>query len=233
LNFLLAVQPVRATEDVAPFGRRLAALALDAGLLLVAVFVLITSANFAGPVALFHPFWRESPVVLAERDHATREDDRLPDGGGRRTIDIVRETRHHADGTIRIWAIAAGEIRWDDGRVEPVRSELLVGRNLIGFVRSVATQLLLVLLPFFYFAAFESSAWQASPGKRAMGVRVVDLAGRRLSFARALVRQFLKLCEVAATGFGYLLAAVTGTGQAFHDILVGTRVVRAQETTGR
>lgn len=233
MNFLLAVQPARATEDVAPFGRRLAALALDAGLLLVAVFVLISSANFAGPVALFQPFWRDSPVVLTERDHATREDDRLPDGGGRRTIDIVRETRHHADGTIRIWAIAAGEIRWDDGRVEPVRSELLVGRNLIGYVRSVATQLLLVLLPFFYFAAFESSAWQASPGKRAMGVRVVDLAGRRLTFARALVRQFLKLCEVAATGFGYLLAAVTGTGQAFHDILVGTRVVRAQETTGR
>ena len=52
-------------------------------------------------------------------------------------------------------------------------------------------------------------------------------------FARALARQFLKLCEIAATGFGYLLAAVTGTGQAFHDILVGTRVVRAQETTGR
>jgi uncharacterized RDD family membrane protein YckC len=230
LNFLLAVQPARATADVAPFGRRLAALGLDAAILTALVFALISTANSTSRSSMgdfFYPFWRESPVVSVERTPAAREDERLVDGGGRRTIDVLRETRTHADGSVRVWAVATGEIRYDDGQVEPVRSELLVARNLRGLVRLVATQALVVLMPFVYFALFESSRWQASPGKRAFGVRIVDLEGRRIGLGRALMRQFLKICEILSTGFGYALAAINGTGQAFHDILVGTRCVRA------
>jgi uncharacterized RDD family membrane protein YckC len=230
LSFLLAVLPARATEDVAPFGRRLAALFLDAAILAALLSALISTANLTSRSSmgdLFYPFWRDSPVVTTERASAAREEERLPEGDGRRTVDIVRETRTHADGTVRVWAVAEGEIRWDDGRVEPVRSEMLVARNLRGLLRLVATQALVFLLPFAYFAAFEASRWQATPGKRAFGVRVVDLSGARLKPGRALARQFLKVCEILSTGFGYALAGVTGTGQAFHDILAGTRCVRA------
>lgn len=232
MNFLLAVQPARATDDVAPFGRRLAALILDTAILAALAFALISTANLTSQSSmgdLFHPFWRESPVVSTERTDAAREDERLPDGSGRRTIDIFRETRAHADGTVRIWAVAQGEIRYDDGRIEPVRSELLVARNLRGLARLVATQMLVTLLPFVYFALFESSRWQGSPGKRAFGVRIVDLEGRRIGFGRSVMRQLMKVCEVGATGLGYALAAFNGTGQAFHDILVGTRCVRTPE----
>ncbi len=230
MNFLLAVQPARATADVAPFGRRLAALGLDAAILAALVFALISTANSTSRSSMgdfFYPFWRESPVVSIERTPAAREDERLVDGGGHRIIDLLRETRVHADGSIRVWAVAAGEIRHDDGRIEPVHSELLVARNLRGLVRLVATQGLVALLPFVYFALFESSRWQASPGKRAFGVRVVDLEGRRIGLGRSFARQFLKVCEILSTGIGYALAAINGTGQAFHDILVGTRCVRA------
>lgn len=230
MKFLLAVQPVRATPDVAPFRSRLAALVVDATILAALLFAVISTLNVTSRSAmgdLFYPFWHESPVVDVERTFASREDERLVDGGGHRAVEIRREARRHADGTVRIWAVAEGEIRYDDGRIEPVRSELLVARNVRGFVRLVATQVLVALLPFAYFAFFEGSRWQATPGKRACGVRVVDLAGRRLGMGRATARQFLKLFEIGATGFGYALAAVTGTGQAFHDILVGTRVVRA------
>jgi uncharacterized RDD family membrane protein YckC len=219
LNFLLAVQPARATADVAPFGRRLAALGLDAAILAALIFALISTANSTSRSSMgdfFYPFWRESPVVSIERTPATREDERLVNGGGQRTIDVLRETRVHADGSIRVWAVATGEIR----------PELLVARNLRGLVRLVATQALLALLPFVYFALFESSRWQASPGKRAFGVRVVDLDGRRIGLGRSFARQFLKVCEILSTGLGYALAGLNGTGQAFHDILVGTRCVR-------
>lgn len=231
MNFLLAVQPARATADVAPFGRRLAALGLDAAILVALIFALISTANSTSRSSMgefFYPFWRESPIVATERTPAAREDERLAEGGGRRIVDLVRETRTYADGTVRVWAVAEGEIRYDDGRVEPVRSDLLVARNLRGLVRLVATQSLVALLPFVYFALFEASRWQASPGKRAFGVRIVDLEGRRIGLGRSFARQVLKVCEILSTGFGYALAAVTGTGQAFHDILVGTRCVRAQ-----
>jgi len=231
VNFLLAVQPARATEDVAPFGRRLAALGLDAAILVALTFALISTANSTSRSSMgdfFYPFWRESPVTSTERTPAAHEDERLVEGGGRRIVDLVRETRVHADGTVRVWAVAEGEIRYDDGRIETVRSELLVARNLRGLVRLVATQALVALLPFVYFALFEASRWQASPGKRAFGLRVVGLDGRPIGLGRSFARQFLKVCEILSTGFGYALAAVTGTGQAFHDILVGTRCVRAQ-----
>src|SRR5688572_31357000 len=49
--------------------------------------------------------------------------------------------------------------------------------------------LVLLAMAFFgqwlYFALFESSVWQATPGKRVVGLIVSDEAGRRLSFGRA------------------------------------------------
>lgn len=52
--------------------------------------------------------------------------------------------------------------------------------------------LLLVLPVILYFALFESSTWQATCGKRKVGLRVTDTHGERLSFARSLVRSLIK-----------------------------------------
>ena len=41
-----------------------------------------------------------------------------------------------------------------------------------------------------YFACFESSSWQATPGKRLLGLRVADLTGARIGFGRATGRFF-------------------------------------------
>lgn len=53
--------------------------------------------------------------------------------------------------------------------------------------------LLLVLPVLLYFAVFESSRWQATWGKRVLGLRVVTTSGARVSFLRALWRNALKL----------------------------------------
>ncbi len=45
----------------------------------------------------------------------------------------------------------------------------------------------------FYFALFWSSAWQATPGMRAVGIDVGDLAGARIGFWPALVRAVVLL----------------------------------------
>ena len=53
--------------------------------------------------------------------------------------------------------------------------------------------LLLVAPVLLYFAVFESSRWQATWGKRALGLRVVTTGGAPVSFLRALWRNLLKL----------------------------------------
>jgi uncharacterized RDD family membrane protein YckC len=52
--------------------------------------------------------------------------------------------------------------------------------------------LLLVLPVVLYFALLECSPWQATWGKRKMGLRVTDTHGVRISFPRSLVRSLLK-----------------------------------------
>ena len=53
--------------------------------------------------------------------------------------------------------------------------------------------LLSVVIGWLYFALCESSAWQATLGKLALGIRVTDLQGQRISFPRALGRYVAKL----------------------------------------
>ncbi len=56
----------------------------------------------------------------------------------------------------------------------------------------ISAFLLLVLPVILYFALFESSSWQATWGKRKIGLRVTNAQGARLSLARSLVRSLLK-----------------------------------------
>lgn len=92
--------------------------------------------------------------------------------------------------------------------------------------------LVLLALAFFgqwlYFALFESSAWQATPGKRAIGLIVSDEAGRRLSFGRASGRFLGKILSGLILNIGFIMAGFTEKKQALHDILAGCLVLRRQ-----
>ncbi len=82
------------------------------------------------------------------------------------------------------------------------------------------------LLSWLYFAGTESSGWQATLGKRAIGLRVTDSSGARIRFGRASGRFFGKLLSGALFGLGFVMAAFTARRQALHDLLAGTLVVR-------
>jgi uncharacterized RDD family membrane protein YckC len=77
-----------------------------------------------------------------------------------------------------------------------------------------------------YFALFESSAKQSTLGKRVLGLYVTDLAGQRISFARATGRHFAKLISSATLLIGYIMAGFTEKKQALHDMIAGTLVMR-------
>ncbi len=77
-----------------------------------------------------------------------------------------------------------------------------------------------------YFALMESSAWQATLGKKALGLRVTDMAGQRIGFGRASGRFFGKIISGLTVCIGYIMAGFTPRKQALHDMIAGTLVVR-------
>lgn len=98
---------------------------------------------------------------------------------------------------------------------------------LIGsLVLRVVTDSPLVILAgyFLYCALLESSPWQATLGKRALGLKVTDRRGERIGFARAAARFAAKLLSVLTMLLGYLLVLVTRRRQALHDLIAGTLV---------
>ncbi len=76
-----------------------------------------------------------------------------------------------------------------------------------------------------YYAFLESSSWQATLGKRLLGIKVVDLEGQRISFGRALGRWFAASLSYLTLYIGFLLAALTDRKQALHDFIASTLVV--------
>lgn len=92
--------------------------------------------------------------------------------------------------------------------------------------QATALLLLIQLVSWLYFAAFESSPWQATPGKKVLGLRVTDLNGKRLSFIRASGRYFGKIISWLLLGLGFVLAGFTEKKQALHDMLAGCLVLR-------
>ena len=75
------------------------------------------------------------------------------------------------------------------------------------------------LFGWFYFAIMESSTLQATLGKIALGIKVTDLMGSRISFTRATGRYFGKIISIATLGIGFCMVGKTKKRQALHDIL--------------
>jgi uncharacterized RDD family membrane protein YckC len=85
--------------------------------------------------------------------------------------------------------------------------------------------LLGIVVSWLYFALQESSATQATLGKRALGIKVTDGNGMRIGFGRATGRFFGKILSGLIFGIGFILAGFTARKQALHDMLASTLVV--------
>jgi len=115
---------------------------------------------------------------------------------------------------------------------------------------SFGVPILAVVGGWLYFAVLESSAWQATPGKRAVGIMVTDLLAQRISFGRATARffaswaplaggflvavillsrwDFAPLVPLVAAFAGWLMCAFERRKRTFHDIVAGTVVIEGR-----
>ena len=82
-----------------------------------------------------------------------------------------------------------------------------------------------IIVWWLYYASLESSTRQATLGKQALGIKVVDRQGGRISFGRATGRHFAKIVSGAILMIGYLMAGFTARKQALHDMMAGCLVV--------
>lgn len=77
----------------------------------------------------------------------------------------------------------------------------------------------------FYYVYLESSPWQATPGKLALGIKVTDLNGNRISFWRSLGRHAGELVSSLTMCIGYLMCGWTAHKQCLHDMMANCLVV--------
>lgn len=85
--------------------------------------------------------------------------------------------------------------------------------------------LLYFLMAGAYYSLLESSSNQATVGKMALGIKVTDRDGQRLSFVHALARWASASLSYLTFYIGFFFAGWTERKQALHDFVAGTLVV--------
>jgi uncharacterized RDD family membrane protein YckC len=83
-----------------------------------------------------------------------------------------------------------------------------------------------LLTMWIYYASFEASSWQATPGKRVLRLYVTDLAGRPITFPRASIHNIGRMISEMTFWVGYIPAGFRENKQALHDIIAGCLVLR-------
>jgi uncharacterized RDD family membrane protein YckC len=94
---------------------------------------------------------------------------------------------------------------------------LLSMRSLLGWV-----------IGWLYYSLMETSKFQGTLGKMALGLIVTDMSGQPITFGRATGRYFGKFISSLTLLIGYMMAGWTQQKQALHDMMAGCLVLRKQ-----
>ena len=81
-----------------------------------------------------------------------------------------------------------------------------------------------IIAGWLYFSLMESSKFQGTIGKLALGIIVTDMEGNKISFGKATGRYFGKIISGIILYVGFMMAGFTEKKQGLHDILAGTLV---------
>ncbi|HVL51437.1 MAG TPA: RDD family protein [Actinomycetota bacterium] len=87
--------------------------------------------------------------------------------------------------------------------------------SLLGFLLGIA-----------YYVGMESSTRQATFGKLALGLKVTDMAGARITMGTAAIRYVGRFLSALILFIGFIMVAFTPRKQALHDMIAKTLVVK-------
>jgi uncharacterized RDD family membrane protein YckC len=113
------------------------------------------------------------------------------------------------------------------GGGNPMAAMMLIGPRILLMIFAA------IVVRWLYWATMESSEWQATLGKKALGLYVTDMEGRRTTFGRTSGRFFAGRGLGVVTPLGglyYFISCImvgfTEKKQALHDMIANCLVLR-------
>ena len=107
---------------------------------------------------------------------------------------------------------------------------VLLADGIGGTGEAIAISILLFIVLWLYYPAFELLRRGQTPGKRWQGIRVVRTSGQPAGLASVAVRNLVRIVEVMMLPFLALIAiVVTPRSQRLGDLAAGTMVVRERK----
>jgi uncharacterized RDD family membrane protein YckC len=85
--------------------------------------------------------------------------------------------------------------------------------------------IVLILIWILYYGLFESSVFQATPGKMLYRLKVTDNSGNRIGFIRSSMRFLSSFLSILPVGLGIWDIEATPCFQGWHDKLLGCYVI--------
>lgn len=217
------------SERYAGFWRRFLAFIIDwivvsSG---VAILFLLLASVFP---SVGNTFILETPLGIgtSEKTVETKTVDTQENGKAVKTTEKIIEetvlgkwTYYFRVTEVKRESTTSGSTTWSTSkttrqRIDPVTQQEISGTGLDKII-------MVVLL--IYWIAMEASRYQASFGKLAIGMKVVDGAGNRLSIPKASGRNLLKFLSAIILFIGFMMAGWTRRKQALHDKIVNCLVV--------
>ncbi len=113
---------------------------------------------------------------------------------------------------------------------------LLIGTSFLGVVSAGLSSLLSGLIGafsfFVYFIAFEGAASGQTPGKRAMGIRVMHADGTPITWRGAIIRNVIRVGDLLPPPYlaGFITMFLNERSQRLGDLFANTVVCRVGET---
>lgn len=122
--------------------------------------------------------------------------------------------------------LQAGNITPD---MQQQAGDALLRSMLGGSVIGGPSEYLMGTISAFYNILFVAGAWQATPGKHWLGLKVTMEGGRRLTLLESAIRHSVSGISMLPLGAGYVTIFFTRKRLALHDLLCNTRVIRVKE----
>ena len=203
----------------AGFWRRFVALIIDFFLIHISVFPMVVVIGLVAPQYI---------VVSVPFDLFTTE----------RIVETEQTEPKHSDESTTVTAISLIKVtclgKWEylyretteyDAEAEETYAyrQLLDSTTKQEMTTTTADHIVFLVI-FIYWILMDGSRYQASVGKMALRLKVVDAKGHRLSVPRALGRNLLKLLSCLTGMIGFMLAGWTERKQALHDMITGCYV---------
>lgn len=109
-------------------------------------------------------------------------------------------------------------------------ASVFVASLLLPALDMYSLQLFAIITGIAYQVYFFTGKWQATPGKRMLGMYVIDANhGGPITALKAVARYFATILSSFLLGIGLIMVAFTREKTALHDLICSTRVLNGRK----